>query len=386
MPYTRQALPPIRHPAPPRRGTPWPSRPAAHLIVRSGQQANGPVRTEQQPGGPETFQSRVEVWEQIPLVPAVPMGFGDQPGQLAAHMLLRRERGDAPGPLRRALMPDIRLAEVIQHERPQIVPPAEGNGGGQIFRVDQDLVDLAPPLERFHATVEPPIFQKRRRRRLILHLMAVSLEHDGRSPRLKPGIPDRRPADRSSPRPPESTDSTTPARAGSPSPASEARACTATEPPMCRMSSSNRSSRQEVPFQDGHIIADPAVCGRIEPPEMLMRVHAPYRTHRLPPSQAPAKQPCMGSRPRFMRRPPPTATASKKRELFPEERGPCGAPVLRKASLPPAFPPATATLRASRTGNHAARADRPWWSTARWRCRAPFRATGRPPPQWVPRQ
>ena len=64
------------------------------------------------------------------------MGFGDQPGQLAAHMLLRRERGDAPGPLRRALMPDVRLAEVIQPERPQIVPPAEGNGGGQIFRVD----------------------------------------------------------------------------------------------------------------------------------------------------------------------------------------------------------------------------------------------------------
>ena len=28
----------------------------------------------------------------------------------------------------------------------------------------------------------------------------------------------------------------------------------------------------------------------------------------------------------------------------------------------------------------------PWWSTARWRCRAPFRATGQPPPQWVPRQ
>lgn len=52
----------------------------------------------------------------------------------------------------------------------------------------------------------------------------------------------------------------------------------------------------------------------------------------------------------------------------------------------PAFPPATATPRASRTGNHAARADRPWWSTARWRCRAPFRANGRPPPQWVPRQ
>ena len=308
------------------------------------------------------------------------MGFGDQPGQLAAHMLLRRERGDAPSPLRRALMPDVRLAEVIQHERPQIVPPAEGNGGGQIFRVDQDLVDLAPPLERFHATVEPPIFQKRRRRRLVLHLMAVSLEHDGRSPRLKPGFqiagPQIDPAhDPQNPRirrrQPEQE-----VRLRLRSPGLH-RHRTADVPDV---QFKPQLGGQEVPFQDGHIIADPAVCGRIEPPEMLMRVHAPYRTHRLPPSQAPAKQPCMGSRP------PPTATASKKRgTLSGRER-----PVWRSRSpegIPsPAFPPATATLRASRTGNHAARADRPWWSTARWRCRAPFRANGQPPPQWVPRQ
>src|SRR5436190_21070638 len=65
-----------------------------------------------------------------------------------------------PPPLAILAAADVRLAQMIQYERLVGKVPREGDGGGQLSRVDQDVVGQPVPIERREAAAERRPFAK----------------------------------------------------------------------------------------------------------------------------------------------------------------------------------------------------------------------------------
>ena len=121
-----------------------------HLGVAGREGANRPVGAEHQP-------SRAEAVQQVIHVGAERRGrrrragFGDQTGQLAGQVGQRGHLGGQPGPRLEPVLADLRLAAVIEHEPHIVQLGGHPQGGGQLSRADQQVVDQPGRADRAQA-------------------------------------------------------------------------------------------------------------------------------------------------------------------------------------------------------------------------------------------
>src|SRR5256714_2252725 len=87
-----------------------------HLVVARGEGTDRPVGAVHQPLRSEDLDGVLDVRRDLPGVPGVPMGLGDQAGYLGGHVGQRGEPGDARRPRLPLPVRDVRLGQVVEDE------------------------------------------------------------------------------------------------------------------------------------------------------------------------------------------------------------------------------------------------------------------------------